>query len=372
MQKILLVFLAIFAIVLFSSETPIVPENLTEETSIRGHLNTPKNEVVKATTTPKPTSSGEVGTEASKPNVTIVAKKTETPVQVVIQKPPEPPPDFEKINAFAREAIVNILCETKSSQFSPISGTGVVISPDGVILTNAHIGQYLLLKDYTQKDFVSCVIRTGSPAYPRYKTELIYISPTWIENNSSVITQTDPQGTGENDFAILRITETIGGQKPELPLLYLAINATEVINENEPVILISYPAGFLGGLSIIQGLNITSSITLIKEVFTFRENTIDLLDVGGTILSQKGSSGGAVVDKNSKIIGLIVTSSIAPTTAERELRAITMAHINRSLKSQLGILISNFLSIDLAEFAQSFNQTTAPLLTKIITTQLEK
>ena len=57
---------------------------------------------------------------------------------------PELLPDFEAINTFARKAIVNILCTTKNGALSPISGTGVVISPNGVVLTNAHVGQLFL------------------------------------------------------------------------------------------------------------------------------------------------------------------------------------------------------------------------------------
>ncbi|HEV8677502.1 MAG TPA: hypothetical protein VN701_01580, partial [Candidatus Paceibacterota bacterium] len=55
----------------------------------------------------------------------------------------------EQVNENARASIVNILClATGNGQENSISGSGVIIDARGVILTNAHVGQYFLLKDY--------------------------------------------------------------------------------------------------------------------------------------------------------------------------------------------------------------------------------
>ncbi len=298
----------------------------------------------------------------------VINKKPVATTTPVIQKTttPEPEPDFELINTTARLSIVNILCTAKNNDLSPISGTGIVISPDGLILTNAHVAQYLLLKDLYQKDFISCVIRTGSPAYPRYNVELVYISPLWIESNKTEIKSQNPQGTGENDYAFLRITGGIDGSAlPGLP--YLPLNIREKIDLGEPVVLVSYPAGFLGGLSILQGLSITSAITIIQDIFTFKEGTIDVIDVGGTVVSQKGASGGAVVDKQTTLIGIISTSTNGATTSSRELNAITLSYINRVFKNESGITIPELISSNLADFAKVFQETVAPGLTKTLT-----
>ncbi len=302
----------------------------------------------------------------------IQAPKTERPKATTTNKTSLPTFDFETINKNAREAIINILCTTKGNELSPISGTAIVVGQSGLILTNAHIGQYLLLKDYGQKDSVKCVARTGSPAYPRYNLELVYISPTWVSNNKTLLKERDPQGTGENDFAFLRITDNIDGSNLPAGFPFVPMNISENINVNEPVILISYPAGFLGGLSILQNLNVTSAITSIQEVFTFKENTIDLISVPGTVISQKGSSGGAVIDKYSTLIGLISTSSNGDSTSQRDLRAITVAYINRDLQKELGINLRQFVINDPAEFAKKFQEINAPGLTKLITDELNK
>ncbi len=326
-----------------------------------------------ATTTPKvvePVKKAPATTTPIKKASTSGAKKDEPATLPKME--PVPIPDFAKVNTLARQTVVNILCTTKGNELSPISGTGVVISEKGVILTNAHIGQYLLLKDFRTKDNINCVIRTGSPAYPEYKTELVYISPTWVKDNSTLLKSNDPKGTGENDFAFLRIAEKIDASKLPEGFTYVIPNVREFIEKEEPVLLISYPAGFLGGLSILKDLNVTSSVTNIQDVFTFKQNTIDLISVGGTVVSQKGSSGGAVIDKYVTLLGLISTSSNGESTKDRDLRAITIAHINRSMQKEIGIDLSTFLKQNPAEFAKTFASTTSPLLTKIITDELSR
>lgn len=283
-------------------------------------------------------------------------------------------PNFDAINTAARKALVNIICTTKSGgSLSPITGSGVVIDPRGIILTNAHIGEYWLLENFSTPGFIDCTIRTGSPAYPRYKAELIYISQNWIKENKTLLKESNPKGTGENDYALLRITKNADGtalQAASFP--FMNPNTREAISEKEPVALVSYPAGFLGGLSILQDLNLTSALTNIQDVFTFKENTIDLISVPGTVVSQKGASGGGVFDAFGTLLGIISTSSDGNTTSERDLRAITLGHVSRSLKSETGKDLRDFLNHDLAVVADNFQKNIAPVLTKLITDELVK
>lgn len=372
MQRILIItFLILASIWFLGSIQTFPPENQNQEisTSTRPIVAAVSTSTITTTKTATTTKSNRASATKAK---LITAQQKSIAAPVVPPTAPESPTDFTPINTYARQAIVNILCETGGNELSPITGTGVVIDPKGIILTNAHIGEYLLLKDLYKKDFVKCFIRTGSPAYPRYNVELVYISPTWVINNKSLLKETNPKGNGENDFAILRISSMIDGTELPTSFPYIAINTRETIKKNEPVILISYPAGFLGGLSVIQDLNITSAVTTIQSVFTFKESTIDLISVPGTVISQKGSSGGAVVDKKSTLIGIISTTSDGNTTADRDLRAITLAHINRSLEDELGVTLSQLLSDDLIGFAQKFQKTVAPTLTKLIADELNK
>ncbi len=289
---------------------------------------------------------------------------------------PDSLPTFstEQLNTLARGALVNILCTTLSGgSFNPISGSGVVVDSRGVILTNAHVAQYFLLRDYPTTNSIDCVVRTGSPAQPRYRAELLYLPPTWVVANAAQIKKDTPTGTGEFDYAFLRIT---GSTNPQgtIPSSFAALP----MESGDPyvqqrILLAAYPAGFLGGIAISLNLYPTSALATVGDVYTFGgETNIDLFSLGGTVVAQTGSSGGAAVSAQGKLIGLIATEVPGATTAERDLRAITMAHIDRSLRAagQGGIL--TLLSRDVVQFAAEFNAATAPIETRLLLDALTK
>jgi S1-C subfamily serine protease len=314
-------------------------------------------------------------TTPSKPAKVVSApqtKQTSVPTSTHTKKPTITPStiDFEAINQKSRRAIVNILCTTGTTNLSPITGTGIIIDPKGIILTNAHIGQYWLFQEKF-KD-ADCEIRTGSPAKTAYKARLLYISPRWVSENRSLLDQESPMGTGENDYALLYINQATNNTSLPSSFEVITPNVREIINEGEYVLLSSYPAGFLGSFSIVNELAISSSITTIQKIFTFSGQTIDLVSVGGTIVSQKGSSGGAVVDTKGTLIGLISTASDAVSTKDRDLRAITLAHINRSLLTEIGSSLPELLSDDSKTFADAFNSLISPTLRDIILNALKK
>lgn len=284
------------------------------------------------------------------------------------------PLTFSDINISTREALVNILCTTAGSgSFSPTSGSGVIIDERGVILTNAHIAQYFLLKDYPSKDFVDCIIRIGSPAQPRFRASLLFIPTIWIESNAKKIKQQSPRGNGENDYAFLLIQEPIrtGADLPDTFSSVDPVLDETAVKKGENVLIAGYPAGFLGGIAIQKDLYITSTITDIEGVFTFKEGTLDLFSIGGSIVAQQGVSGGAVVNKEKGLIGIIVTSSDGETTDERDLRAITLSHINRSLEENTSTTLNQLLSGDLLQKTLDFKANTAPALTKLLVDVLE-
>lgn len=133
--------------------------------------------------------------------------------------------------------------------------------------------------------------------------------------------------------------------------------------ESQQTILAAYPAGFLGGITITKDLYASSAIATVGDLFTFNANTLDLFSVGGTILSQHGSSGGAVTDLNGVLLGLIVTATDATTTATRDLRALSMPYIIGDFVTQTGgTSLDSYLSGDVNAEANAYDANTAPAL----------
>ncbi len=271
------------------------------------------------------------------------------------------PLSFDSINESARAALVNILCIPHSGSLRPISGSGVIIDPRGVILTNAHVAQYVLLSQSSQID-LACLVRTGAPARSRFTVETLYIPPVWVNAHVQDINTDRPVGTGEHDYALLRITGSIDGSAIG-PLPYLPTDTREAIGfTGDQVLAASYPAEFLGGIAATNSLYPASSITSVKQLLTFTASWVDLLSLGGVIEAQSGSSGGAVVNAWGRLVGLIATTSGGDTTAARDLRAITLSYIDRDLQAQRGTNLQTILNGDVAADAADFNAGAASAL----------
>lgn len=347
--------------VILPKPAPILPESTTS--------------ITKAEEAPK-----QVATESQSPAPTTPkAAEPATPaaVEPVPEQPTEVPPAPENlgdVNTSVRSAVVNVLCTTGGGgPLKPISGSGIIINPEGVILTNAHVAQFMLLRDYPTPGNIDCVIRAGSPARTLYKAEVLYFPQQWLTANAKKITAENPTGTGEHDFALLRITGTTGGGPLPSAFPYVAPSLSESLG-GVPVVLAAYPAGFFDGATIQTNLYLASARTTIGQVFTFEEGGgTDLFSVGGTILSQKGSSGGAVArESDAALVGLIATATQAPTTAERDLRAITLAHISKSIAADQGFGLATLLSGDLAQRALIFNVNVLPTMRRTLIEVLEQ
>jgi hypothetical protein len=112
----------------------------------------------------------------------------------------------------------------------------------------------------------------------------------------------------------------------------------------------------------------------VQQLYTFNDPShVDLVSLGGTVVAQSGSSGGAVVSAQSgALMGLITTESQGTTTASRDLHAITLAHINRSLMSLGQGGIAGLLSGDLQQEESDFNANIAPDETQQLEAVLNK
>lgn len=280
------------------------------------------------------------------------------------------PLSSDSLNASARGAIVNIFCLTQSGKLGSISGSGVIIDPRGVILTNAHVAQYVLLASQPTIA-LDCSIRTGSPATAKYEADVMYFPKAWMQVHASDITQTRPKGTGEHDFALLFITKSLDGSNLPSSFPYLSYDSREAIAFTEDsVLLAGFPAEFAGGAITRSSLYPSTVYTKIKDLLTFADKSVDLVSLGNIVLAQSGSSGGAVINLWGKVVGIITTTSEGATTGERELHAITLAYISRELEKATGQDLKEFLQSDAAGRTAKFMEGSAKELADQIISHL--
>lgn len=270
---------------------------------------------------------------------------------VRIENPYDTPPlSFERVNADARASLVNIFCVPHGGSLTPISGSGVLIDPRGIILTNAHVAQYVLLSESSRVD-LSCMVRTGSPAVARYTPEVILMPPAWVEAHADEIRAARPEGTGEHDWALLRLTPLKTATVPSPvtpPLPFLSPDVRPAIGfVGDQVLAAGYPAEFVGGSIAQTGLYPVSSVSIIDQLLTFSaSSSVDLISIGSVIEAQGGSSGGPVLNHWNRLIGIITTTSAGSTTADRTLRALTTDYIERDMRALAGFGLSDLATQD--------------------------
>lgn len=254
----------------------------------------------------------------------------------------EPVAPDTSLTAPLKRSLVNILCTSHKAPLRGVSGSGVIIDSEGIILTVAHVAQSELLSEALGEGVISCVVRTGDPARNAYKAKLIYISEPWLKKNSTTLISSQPMGTGENDFALLAITRTTTGAP--LPSSFPAVSLYRGENAiGEAVGIAGYGAQYLTSAQVYSTLSPTFLTGSIASIFTFQTTTQDVLSILGGKASQEGSSGGGVVNANGKLIGLITTSEISGDFAARHLRVITPTHMESSFQSDTGQSISSYL-----------------------------
>ncbi len=355
-STLLLAHMLLSTLVSYGNTQPIQPsvpapaEQTTEVALEQPHpRKTDTASSTRALATSSPTKNPQTKTVPAKTYPAATSSKPQEPLSPLI--------DPDTINTQTRTAIVNILCGTASNGLlKPISGSGVIIDPRGIILTNAHIGQYFLLRDYPSKNSVDCVVRMGSPAHPLYRAQLVYLPPAWIDDNASQLIAEHGVGTGQNDYAFLQISGPTDPTRT-LPSLYPFISMSgQTPDTGDGILIAGYPAGFLDGITIEKSLYPTSAFTAVGQLYSFdKSSSVDVISLGGTVVAQGGASGGAVVRVyDGKLTGIIATATTGSTTASRDLRAITVGHLDRSLRAYgKGGLVA-FLSSDMWAEAADF------------------
>lgn len=270
-----------------------------------------------------------------------------------------------------RGALVNVYCQYKTKQYiRTTTGSGFFINQKGVILTNAHIAQFLLLEGMSSDEHnVDCVIRTGDPATPKYKAELLYISPTWIFENADLISDETPRGTGERDYAMLYVAGSSDGTP--LPTRFPAIPVDVALLSRgvsgSSVVTAGYPAGALMRNGANAKLLPVTAMTTVGTLYTFGSNYADIFSVSDSPVGEQGASGGPIVTTQSKnAIGLIVTKGDEAVEGVHSLRALTLSYIDRTIIEETGFSLLQNMQGDVALRGDIFKKAMVPFLAGIL------
>ncbi len=264
------------------------------------------------------------------------------------------------------EATVNLYCRIKSGNKTlGVTGSGVFIDERGIILTNAHVGQYFLLASSTSRLKSDCSVRTGSPAKAAYDAEVLYLSPAWSTAYATIVAENDQKGTGEYDFALLYVTKVRGKQKtvPErFPAMPFGTTAT--VTDGDEVLAAGYPAEGLGFKEVRSKLEARAASSTITSVRTFASNTPDVIGLSPSSVARSGVSGGPIVYAGS-LVGIATTMGTS-NIDNPSLRGISISYIERILRAETGLSLLSLHTTDLAARSQLTYAMQTPVFIKSI------
>jgi len=250
-------------------------------------------------------------------------------------------------DASIEDATVNLYCRVKTAgRTYSTSGSGVFIHENGTILTNAHVAQYFLLPE-EGRTTARCMVRTGSPAKDQYRAKLVYLSPAWAQNVIEATTKNQPsRGTGEFDFALLRV---IGAKRGEIPDRFPALVPdldSGGFDDGMEVIAAGYPSAGVRYRDMQNKLAQAHAETYLTSVQSFALPHHDVLVLAPSPLSAAGVSGGPIVFPSGEVIGIATTvKESAKSGNDRSLRAITLSYIDRILRTTLGFSLANYSAL---------------------------
>lgn len=267
------------------------------------------------------------------------------------------------------DAIVNIFCTFRSDTYiRTTTGTGFFIDADGVIMTNAHVAQFLLLADADETGNTECIVRNGNPASPKYTASLLYIPPAWVQANAAALKDAVPMGTGERDYALLYVDAGVNGSAlPDIfPALPFSSDLLSTRARNSRVVAAAYPAGDFLRQGSDSDLIPRSAETSISELYTFGSNRADVFSIRGSVVGAEGASGGPILNGDGEVIGMISTRGDDSVDGAGSLRAITLSHVHRTMLEETGFGLEENLGGNLAFRSQLFADTLTPFLVNIL------
>jgi hypothetical protein len=244
----------------------------------------------------------------------------------------------------SEESVVNIRCENKiNNSVKVITGSGVLISSSGLILTAAHVAAPV----YAQQKGgnYNCYARIKNPASGNYPVAVVFINPSWVNKHYSEFDKPHSE-SGESDIAILQIDNSkLKLSNTDISNLNNTAKASlslNVPNLNDSISIKAYPSDVYGKLGIYTSLARKSEGNSIGGLLNFSgtiDSPFDLIETKPSSIGQSGASGGGLFNNQGQLIGIISNMVSSDILLKNKIRALSIKYIDNEIKKNLGTSI---------------------------------
>lgn len=183
-------------------------------------------------------------------------------------------PDTESL-ATATVQIVQLDSRSGSLKFGCFSGSGSLISSDGLILTNAHVIEVDQICPYDTIG-VAVIGRTDEPPELLYIADLLVIDPAL-------------------DLAVVKIAADLDGAAVNVELPFMALGDSQAVDLGDQLRVLGYPG--IGGDTITLTSGTVSGFTEERDIEGRAWIKTDATISGG-------NSGGSAVDADGNLVGV--------------------------------------------------------------------